>query len=105
MINNTRRNWSREERAKIVMEGMQGDNIKEVCRKYEVASGQWYRWRDAFLQKGEEGLEDHRRTGKKQNPLEAENQKLTHLVGRLTLMLEEQKKLLNRFPGGIKREW
>jgi transposase-like protein len=107
MINNTRRRWSREERVKIVLEGMENPNVQDVCRKYQIAPGQWYRWKSAFLDRGEEGLEDHRVGGRyhRKNPLEVENRKLVELVGRQTLMLEMQKKLLDRFHGRIKRTW
>lgn len=104
--NTQKRKWSKEEKVKIVLEGMHSSNILEVCRKYQVAPGQWYEWRDAFLEKGEEGLEDHRRVGKNINHLlEVENRRLLHLVGRQTLMLEEQKKLLGRLHGRTRRKW
>ena len=84
MENRTRRRWAREDRVKIVLEGMESSNVKDVCRKYQVAPGQWYRWKEAYLKRGEEGLEDHRFGSKRQkkNPLEVENQKLVELVGR-----------------------
>jgi transposase-like protein len=90
---------------KIVLEGIESNNVQDVCRKYEIAPGQWYRWKETFLQQGEAGLEDHRKISRKRNSLETENQKLIHLVGRQALMLEEQKKLLDRFHGGLKRTW
>jgi transposase-like protein len=107
MQNNTRRRWAREERVKIVLEGMESPNVQDICRKYQVAPGQWYRWKSAFLEKGEEGLEDHRMGGRyhKRNPLEVENKKLVELVGRQALMLEMQKKLLDRLHGRLKRIW
>jgi|GEM_PF-4477911 len=107
MQNNTRRRWTRDERVKIVLEGMENPNVQDICRKYELAPGQWYRWKSAFLEKGEEGLEDHRigTRHNKKHPLEVENKKLVELVGRQALMLEMQKKLLNRLHGGIKRTW
>jgi hypothetical protein len=41
----------------------------------------------------------------KKNPLEVENKKLVELVGRQALMLEMQKKLLDRLHGRLKRTW
>lgn len=104
------RNWTKEERLTIVLEGMQSTNISEVCRKHQVALGQWYRWKDTYIEKGEEGLEDRRRIGgigrrevKRKKPLEIENQKLMEMVGRQALIIEMQKKLLERFRGKIKK--
>lgn len=35
-----------EEKWQIVLEGLKSGNVAETCRKYEIASNLYYRWKD-----------------------------------------------------------
>jgi transposase-like protein len=89
--------WKPEEKARIVKEALEAENIQDVCRRYQLAPGQLYRWRDAFLAEGDAGLVDHRKRNHRKTSLEIENQKLTYALGRQALIIEEQKKVLEKY--------
>ena len=43
-------NTTKEEKARIVMEALSGNtSIAEICRRYNIASSVFYKWRDAFI--------------------------------------------------------
>ena len=53
----TRRHFSAEERIRIVLEGLRGeDSIAELCRKEGIAQNLYYRWSKEFLEAGKKRL-------------------------------------------------
>ncbi len=81
-----RRKWDAKTKAKIVLEGLMGGCVNELCRSHDLRPGQYYKWRGYFL--------DHCHIVFERPPLvpmEAElaeeNEKLKRLVGELTLEL------------------
>ena len=49
----TRRNYSAEEKIRIVLEGLRGeDSIAELCRKEGINQNLYYRWSKEFLEAG-----------------------------------------------------
>ncbi|MEM3907418.1 MAG: transposase, partial [Nitrososphaerota archaeon] len=49
---------TKEEKAGIVMEALSGStSIAEICRRYNVTSSFYYKWRDAFIAGGTASLE------------------------------------------------
>ena len=44
-----RRRWKPEQKALIVLEGLKGRPIGELCAEHEISQGQYYQWRDQFL--------------------------------------------------------
>ena len=54
----TRRQFSSEEKVRIVLEGLRGeDSIAELCRREGIASSMYYRWSKGFLKAGKKRLE------------------------------------------------
>jgi transposase-like protein len=52
----TRRQFSAEEKIRIVLEGLRGeDSIAELCRKEGIAQNLYYRWSKEFLEAGGAG--------------------------------------------------
>ena len=46
-----RRQWKAKEKAAIVIAGLQGSStIAELCNKHGISQGQYYQWRDRFLE-------------------------------------------------------
>jgi hypothetical protein len=41
-----RRRWKPEQKALIVLEGLKGRPIGELCAEHEISQGQYYQWRD-----------------------------------------------------------
>lgn len=53
----TRRQFSAEEKIRIVLEGLRGeDSIAELCRKQGIAQNLYYRWSKEFLEAGKKRL-------------------------------------------------
>ncbi|SFK83162.1 Transposase [Methylocapsa palsarum] len=47
----TRRHFSAEEKIRIVLEGLRGEeSISELCRREGIASSQYYGWSKEFLE-------------------------------------------------------
>ena len=53
----TRRHFSAEDKIRIVLEGLRGeDSIAELCRKEGIAQNLYYRWSKEFLEAGKKRL-------------------------------------------------
>ena len=53
----TRRQFSAEEKIRIVLEGLRGeDSIAELCRREGIASSMYYGWSKDFLEAGKKRL-------------------------------------------------
>src|SRR5918995_7276337 len=53
----TRRQFSAEEKIRIVLQGLRGeDSIAELCRRERIAQNLYYRWSKEFLQAGKQRL-------------------------------------------------
>ena len=51
----TRKRYSAEEKIRIVLAGLRGeDPIAELCRREGIAQGMYYSWSKEFLEAGEE---------------------------------------------------
>src|SRR2546429_7505092 len=52
----TRRHFSAEDKIRIVLEGLRGeDSIAELCRREGIVQNLYYRWSKDFLEAGEKG--------------------------------------------------
>ena len=55
----TRRHYSTEDKIRIVLSGLRGeDSIAELCRKEGIAQGLYYSWSKEFLEAGKQCLAD-----------------------------------------------
>ncbi len=53
----TRRKFAPEEKIRIVLEGLRGEqSISELCRREGIASNLYYRWSKEFLEAGKKQL-------------------------------------------------
>src|ERR671920_10708 len=53
----TRRQFSAEEKIRIVLEGLRGeDSIAELCRRERISQNLYYRWSKEFLEAGKKRL-------------------------------------------------
>lgn len=53
----TRRHYSAEEKIRIVLEGLRGeDSIAELCRREGINTNVYYRWSKEFLEAGKKRL-------------------------------------------------
>jgi transposase len=53
----TRKQYSAEEKIRIVIEGLRGDmSVAELCRKEGIAQSMYYKWSKEFLEAGKSRL-------------------------------------------------
>jgi len=95
----TRRNYSSEEKIRIIIEGMRGEmTIAELCRKEGLSQGLYYKWSKDFMEAGKKRLSGD--TMREANTSEVkelkdENRSLKELVAELSLDNRDLKKNLN----------
>jgi transposase-like protein len=44
-----RRRWDSKTKTKIVLEGLSGKPVSEICNDHGIHQNQYYSWRDKFL--------------------------------------------------------
>ncbi len=86
---NTRRRYSCEEKIRIVLEGLKGEeSISELCRREGISPNLYYNWSKEFLEAGKRRLQgDTKReaTSNEVVSLRQENGQLKQLVADLSL--------------------
>ncbi len=83
-----KRLWTSEQKLQIVMQGIKGRLVSEICNEYQIGQSQYYLWRDQFLQNAGKIFEMSK-TAQQQTRLERENEKLKAMVGELTMELKK----------------
>jgi len=95
----TRRKFNSEEKIRIILEGLKGeDSISAICRREGIAPSLYYKWSKAFLQAGKRRLKgDTLREANTDevSELRKENEELKQLVAELSLKNRVLKKSLN----------
>src|ERR1700750_2601218 len=85
----TRKHYSAEEKIRIVLEGLRGeDSIAELCRREGIAQNLYYRWSKDFLEAGKKRLAgDNAReaTSDEVKGLRAETHQLKELLAELMM--------------------
>ncbi len=83
-----KRKWDPKIKTAIVLEGLKGRSVSEICNQYQISQAQYYQWRDQFLSNAPKVFEVNQ-TGQREARLEKENTRLKKLVGELTLELKK----------------
>jgi transposase-like protein len=83
-----RRKWDAKTKAMIVLEGLKGKPIAELCNEHQLSQAQYYQWRDQFLAHAAKAFEVHEQS-QREARLTQENARLKTLVGELTLELKK----------------
>jgi transposase len=93
-----RRRFSAEEKIRIVLEGLRGeDSVAELCRREGIASNLYYRWSKEFLEAGKKRLAGdtvREATSDEVKVLRSENRELKEVVAEMTLKNRVLKKSL-----------
>ena len=88
-----RRKWDAKTKAMIVLEGLRGKPVAELCTEHHISQAQYYQWRDQFLTHAPQAFEVHEHT-QKEARLERENARLKTLVGELLLEVKKSDEVL-----------
>ena len=95
----TRRKFNPEEKIRIILEGLKGeDSISAICRREGIAPGLYYKWSKAFLQAGKRRLKGdtlREANSDEVGELRKENEQLKQLVAELSLKNRVLKKSMN----------
>ena len=95
----TRRKFNSEEKIRIILEGLKGEeSIAAICRREGIAPSLYYKWSKTFLQAGKRRLKgDTMREANSDevSELRQENEQLKQLVAELSLKNRVLKKSLN----------
>jgi transposase-like protein len=83
-----RRKWDAKTKAMIVLEGLKGKPVAELCNEHQLSQAQYYQWRDQFLAHAAKAFEVHEQS-QREARLTQENARLKILVGELTLELKK----------------
>jgi transposase-like protein len=88
-----RRKWDAKTKAIIVLQGLQGKSVAEICNEQQISQSQYYQWHDQFLAHAAKAFEVHQHT-RTEARQEHENAKLKSLGGELLLELKKSDELL-----------
>jgi transposase-like protein len=88
-----RRKWDAKTKAMMVIEGLKGKPVAEICTEHQISQAQYYQWRDQFLAQAAKAFEVHEQS-QREARLARENARLKTLVGELTLELKKSDELL-----------
>lgn len=83
-----KRTWDSKTKAKIVLEGLSGMPVGELCSKYQISQTQYYQWREKFLSESHRAFEG-KADGSEVTRLKAKTQKLQQIIGALTVELKK----------------
>ena len=94
----TRRVYSAEEKIKIVLEALRGEeSVSALCRKYGIHENNYYNWSKEFLEAGKKRLSGNTERNASSNEvkeLREENSELKDLVADLSIEVKVLKKSL-----------
>jgi transposase len=94
----TRRVFSAEEKIKIVLEGLRGEeSVSAICRRYGIHENNYYNWSKDFMEAGKKRLSgDTERNASTDDvkDLREENVELKDLVADLSIQVKVLKKSL-----------
>ena len=97
----TKRIFSPEEKIRIVMEGLRGeDSIAAICRKHDLHVNTFYSWTKEFMEAGKRRLSGdvtREATRDEVSELKTQNDELKKALANLYLEKEELKKSLNGY--------
>jgi transposase len=80
-----RRTFTARQRVQIVLEGLDGDtSVAEVCRRHQISTTLYYRWRDQFFENADRLFEKKGKRSAELEGLEAENRRLKEVIAEIT---------------------
>ena len=93
----TRKKYSAEDKIRIVLEGLRGeDTIAELCRREGIAQNLYYKWSRDFLEAGKKRLSgdvEREANSTEVGALKSENRHLKQLYADLALKNDVLKKI------------
>jgi transposase len=95
----TRRKFNSEEKIRIILEGLKGEeSIAAICRREGIAPSLYYQWSKSFLEAGKKRLKGdtiREANSDEVSAIRQENEQLKQLVAELSLKNRVLKKSLS----------
>ena len=88
-----RRRWDAKAKAMIVLQGLKGKPINDLCIEHQIGQTQYYRWRDQFLANMHHVFDSK---DVKEAALTRENLRLRQVIGDLTVELKKSEEEWSR---------
>jgi transposase-like protein len=82
-----RRKWDPKTKAMIVVQGLKGREVSDICTEHQISQAQYYQWRDRFMANMHQVFSDNDR---REDTLKRENSRLTKIIGELTVELKKR---------------
>jgi transposase-like protein len=82
----SRRKWDPRTKATVVLQGLKGRPVADICTEHQISQAQYYQWREQFMKKMPLVFMD---TERRQNSLVRENSHLKKMIGELTVELKK----------------
>ena len=83
-----RRRWDSKTKTKIVLEGLSGRPVSEICNDFGIHQNQYYLWRDKFMSDAHKAF-DSKKDSSELELLPRKNKELTQIIGSLTVELKK----------------
>ena len=101
----SQRKYSAEEKVRIVLEGLRGEEtVAELCRREGISQSLYYRWSKEFLEAGKQRLVGNTKreaSTEDVKSLRSENEQLKQLVAELAL----KNRVLKKSVTGMESDW
>ena len=81
-----RRKWDPRIKATVVLQGLKGRPMADICTEHQISQAQYYQWREQFMKKMPELFSN---TERHEQSLARENSRLKKIIGELTLELKK----------------
>ncbi len=81
-----RRKWDPKTKSTIVLQGLRGRPVAEICIEHQISQAQYYQWRDQFLANTHQVFVSNER---REKALTRENAHLKRIIGDLTVELKK----------------
>jgi transposase-like protein len=86
-----RRKWDPKTKAMIVIQGLKGKPVADICLEHQISQTQYYQWRDQFLNNAQQLFDGSDKRGEM---LTRENARLRKIIGDLTVELKKTEEWL-----------
>ncbi len=80
------REWDAKAKAEIVIQGLKGRSVSEICNEFQIRQNQYYKWRDQFLKGFPQLFES---SSSREKSLIRENNHLKKIISDLTIELKK----------------
>ena len=81
-----RRQWDAKTKATIVLMGLKGKPVADICTEHQISQSQYYQWRDQFLANMPKVFQNDER---REQALSNENTRLKKIIGEIALELKK----------------